>query len=118
MGRIRSKGITTMQTLSEPCHLHLIGAGISLITLTATAINVYVGLRLAALQARIKAEESQLEASLVKQSVGWKDDVLTAINRKHVTATLVAEMRANFGAAQELLFPIGRGDRVVPLWEG
>jgi hypothetical protein len=33
----------------------------------------------------------------VKQFVGWKNEVLSAINGKHVTATLVAEIRANFG---------------------
>jgi hypothetical protein len=44
-----------------------IGVGIWLITLTATGINVYVGLRLA------------------------------ATNGKYVTAALVAEMHANFG---------------------
>ena len=84
-----------MQVLNEPGHLQLIGVGISLITLTATAINVYVGLRLAALQARIKAEESQLEASLVKQFVGWKEEVVSAINDKYVTAKLVGEIKEN-----------------------
>ena len=86
-----------MQVLSEPGHLQLIGVGISLITLTATAINVYVGLRLAALQSKMKADSSGLEVSLLKQFVLWKDEVLTAINGKYVTAALVAEMRANFG---------------------
>jgi hypothetical protein len=43
----------------EPGHVELIGIEISLITLTATGINVYVGLRLAALQAKIKASGSQ-----------------------------------------------------------
>ena len=86
-----------MQALSEPGHLQLIGVGISLITLTATAINVYVGLRLAALQSKMKADASGLEVALLKQFVLWKDEVLTAINGKYVTAALVAEMRTNFG---------------------
>lgn len=81
--------------LSAPGHLQPIGVGISLTTPTATAINVYVGLRLAALQAKIKAEESLLEASLVKQFVGWQEEVVSAINDKYVTAKLVGEIEEN-----------------------
>jgi hypothetical protein len=86
-----------VQALSEPGHLQLIGVGISLVTLTATGINVYVGLRLAAFQAKVQADASGLEVALLKQFVLWKDEVLSAINGKYVTAALVAEMRSNFG---------------------
>ena len=77
--------------------MQLLGVGISLITLTATGINVYVGLRLATLQAKMKADSSGLEVSLLKQFVMWKDELLSAINGKYVTAALVAEMRTNLG---------------------
>jgi len=104
-----------VQALSEPGHLQLIGVGISLITLTATAIDVYVGLRLAALQSKMKADSSGLEVSLLKQFVLWKDEVLTAINGKYVTAALLAEMRANFG--HELQQIDKRLERIEQRWE-
>ena len=71
--------------------------GISLITVSSAAVNVYVGLRLAAIQAKMKADSSALEVSLVKQFVGWKDEVLGAINGKYVSAQLIAEIRGSIG---------------------
>jgi hypothetical protein len=50
-----------------------------LVTTAASAINIFVGLRLAALQAKMKAETAALEVALLKQLVTWKDDVLQAI---------------------------------------
>jgi hypothetical protein len=70
---------------------------LSVITLAGTAINVFVGLRLSAMQERIKAENAALEIALLKQFVHWKDDVLQAINGKYVSAALIAEIRANIG---------------------
>ncbi|MEO8594468.1 MAG: hypothetical protein ABI759_14215 [Candidatus Solibacter sp.] len=70
---------------------------LSVITLAGGAINVYVGLRLAALQSKMKADASGLEVVLLKQFALWNDEVLSAINGKYVTAALVAEMRSNFG---------------------
>ena len=67
--------------------------GISLSPLSSAAVNVYVGLRLAAMQAKMKADTSALEVALVKQFVGWKDEVLAAINGKYVSAKLIAEIR-------------------------
>ncbi len=86
-----------MQVLSEPGHLQLIGIGLSIITFAATAINVFVGLRLAAMQSKVKAEASALEVSFVKQFVAWKDDVLATINGKYVSAQLIAEIRTSLG---------------------
>jgi hypothetical protein len=71
--------------------------GISLITVSSAAVNVYVGLRLAAMQAKMQADTSALEVAIVKQFVGWKDDVLAAINGKYVSAQLIAEIRASLG---------------------
>ena len=71
--------------------------GISLITLSSGAVNVYVGLRLAAIQAKVRADTSSLEVALVRQFVGWKDEVLAAINGKYVSAQLIAEIRNSLG---------------------
>ncbi len=71
--------------------------GISVITAASAAVNVYVGLRLAAIQAKMKADASALEVSLVKQFVAWKDEVLAAINGKYVSAQLIAEIRTSIG---------------------
>ena len=71
--------------------------GISLITVSSAAVNVYVGLRLAAMQAKMQADTSALEVAIVKQFAGWKDDVLAAINGKYVSAQLIAEIRASLG---------------------
>jgi hypothetical protein len=86
-----------MQVLSEPGHLQLVGVGVSIITFAATTINVFVGLRLAAMQAKLKADHSALEVALVKQFVVWKDDVLSTINGKYVSAQLIAEIRTSIG---------------------
>ena len=66
---------------------------VSILTVVSGAINVYVGLRLAALQAQIKADSAAAEIALVKQFVEWKDDMLQLLNGKYVTATLVGEIR-------------------------
>ena len=71
--------------------------GISLITVSSAAVNVYVGLRLAAMQAKMQADTSALEVAIVKQFAGWKDEVLAAINGKYVSAQLIAEIRASLG---------------------
>lgn len=71
--------------------------GISMITAASAAVNVYVGLRLAAIQAKMKADASALEVALVKQFVVWKDEVLGAINGKYVSAALIAEIKASIG---------------------
>ena len=44
-----------------------------------------------------EGRQSALEVSLVKQFVGWKDEVLAAINGKYVSAQLIAEIRASLG---------------------
>ena len=99
-----------MQALSEPGHMQLIGVGISLITLTATAINVYVGLRLAAMQAKMKADASALETALLKQFVQWKDDILALLNGKYVSDKLVAEIHMNL--EREIAVINARIDRI------
>lgn len=74
-----------------------IAVGLSLLTVAGTAINVFVGLRLAAMQSKLKADTSALEVALVKQFVGWKDEVLATINGKYVSAQLIAEIRTSLG---------------------
>ena len=74
-----------------------IAVGLSLLTVAGTAVNVFVGLRLAAMQSKLKADTSALEVSLVKQFVGWKDDVLATLNGKYVSAQLIAEIRSSLG---------------------
>jgi hypothetical protein len=68
---------------------------LSVITIAGAAINVYMSLRLAALQAKVQADNARLEISLLKQFIEWKDELLEAINSKYVTATLVAEIRTS-----------------------
>jgi hypothetical protein len=68
--------------------------GISVLTVVSGAINVYVGLRLAALQAQLKADSAAAEIALVRQFIAWKDEILELLNGKYVTASLVAEIRA------------------------
>ncbi len=70
---------------------------LSALTVLATGLNVFVGLRLAALQAKMRADNAALEVALLKQFVTWKDDILQAINGKYVSAALVAEIRSNVG---------------------
>jgi len=84
-----------MQVLSEPGHVQLVGIALSVIMAAATGINVYVGLRLAALQSKMKADSAALEIALVKQFVQWKDDLLQLLNAKYVTATLATEIHSN-----------------------
>jgi hypothetical protein len=71
------------------------------------AMNVYVGLRLAALQAHMKPDSAAAEVALVKQFVAWKDDMLQLLNGKYVTAVLVAEIRT--GIAHD----VSRIDRML-----
>ena len=80
---------------------------ISILTAVSGAINVYVGLRIATLQAKMKADSAALEIALMKQFVTWKDDLLQLLNGKYVTASLVAEIRA--GIAHD----VTRIDRVL-----
>jgi hypothetical protein len=70
-------------------------AALSVITIVGAGINVYVSLRLAALQAKVQADNARLEVSLLKQFIKWKDELLAAINSKYVTATLVAAIRTS-----------------------
>jgi hypothetical protein len=81
--------------------------GISVVTIASGAINAYVGLRLAALQAQLKADSAAAEIALVKQFVEWKDDMLQLLNGKYVTAVLVAEIRT--GIAHD----VSRIDKVL-----
>jgi hypothetical protein len=85
------------QALTDPGHIQVLAVVLSIVTAAATGMNVYIGLRLAALQSKMKADSSALEASLIKQFVGWKDEVLAAINGKYVSAALIAEIRNNLG---------------------
>jgi len=80
---------------------------VSILTVVSGGINVYVGLRLAALQAQIKADAAAAEIALMKQFVDWKDDMLQLLNGKYVTATLVTEIRT--GIAHD----VSRIDRVL-----
>ncbi len=81
--------------------------GISVVTIVSAVINVYVGLRLAALQAQLKADSAAAEIALVKQFVDWKDDMLQLLNGKYVTAVLVSEIRT--GIAHD----VSRIDKVL-----
>lgn len=72
-----------------------ITVAISVLTVASGAMNVYIGLRLAALQAKMKADSAALEITLMKQFVTWKDELLQLLNGKYVTATLVAEIRSS-----------------------
>lgn len=54
-----------------------------------------MGLRLAAPQAKVKADSAGMEVSLLKQFVLWKDEVLPAINGTYVTASLAAEVHGD-----------------------
>ncbi len=86
-----------IQALSDPGHIQVLGVVLSIVTVVATGINVFVGLRLAALQSKMKADSAALETTLIKQFVHWKDEVLQAINGKYVSAALVAEIRNSMG---------------------
>ncbi len=85
------------QALTDPGHVQVLAVVLSIVTAAATGMNVYIGVRLAALQSKMRADSSALEASLIKQFVAWKDEVLAAINGKYVSAALIAEIRSNLG---------------------
>ncbi len=85
------------QALTDPGHIQVLAVVLSIVTAAVTGMNVYIGLRLAALQSKMKADSSALEASLIKQFVAWKDEVLAAINGKYVSAALIAEIRSTLG---------------------
>jgi hypothetical protein len=70
---------------------------VSALTVASTAVNVFVGLRLAAMQSKFRADSAALEVSMLKQFVTWKDEVLTAINGKYVSDKLVGEIRMSLG---------------------
>jgi hypothetical protein len=99
-----------MQVLNQPGHVQLIGVGISIITVVAAAINVYVGLRLAALQSKLKADSASLEVALLRQFVTWKDEILTMLNGKYVSDRLVAEIHMNL--EREIAVLNARMDRI------
>jgi hypothetical protein len=70
---------------------------ISVIGIVSVAINVYVGLRLAAVQSKLEGDAATLKADLLKQFVNWKDEVLNAINGKYVSEKLIIEIRSGIG---------------------
>ena len=70
---------------------------LTLVVVVASGINVFVGLRLAALQSKLKAAAAVQEVSLLKQFVSWKDEVLSAINGKYVSTTLIREIKTGMG---------------------
>ncbi len=76
---------------------------ISMIGIVSVAINVYVGLRLAAVQAKLEADAATLKAELLKQFVTWKDEVLAAINGKYVSEKLILEIRSGIGREMSIL---------------
>ena len=76
---------------------------ISLVGIVSVAINVYVGLRLAAVQSKLEADAAALKASLIGQFVTWKDDVLSAINGKYVSEKLIVEIRSGLGREINIL---------------
>jgi hypothetical protein len=76
-----------------------------------TAINLFVGLRLAAMQSKLKADTSALEVAMIKQFTAWKDEVLSAINGKYVSEKLIVEIRSGIGREiQSLSARIGHLD--------
>ncbi len=84
--------------------------GLSVLTVASAGVNIYVGLRLAALQAKLKADSATLEIALLRQFVTWKDEVLTAINGKYVSAQLVSEIRTSL--AHEVASLAARVDHI------
>lgn len=74
-----------------------ITVAVSLIGIVSVAINVYVGLRLAAVQAKLEADAATLKAALLAQFVTWKDELLSAINGKYVSEKLIVEIRSGIG---------------------
>jgi len=67
--------------------------GISVLTVVSGAINVYVGLRLAALQAQMKADSAAAEIALVRQFIAWKDEILQLLNSKYVMPSRISATR-------------------------
>lgn len=80
-----------------------VAVGLSILTAVGTAVNVFVGLRLAAMQAKLKADTSALELAIIKQFVAWKDELLATINGKYVSAQLIAEIRSSIGREMTIL---------------
>ena len=76
---------------------------ISLVGLVSVAINVFVGLRLAAVQSKIDADTATLRVEMLKQFVTWKDEVLNAINGKYVSEKLIAEIRTGLGREMAII---------------
>ncbi len=70
---------------------------ISVIGIVAVAVNVYVGLRLAAVQSKLEGDAAALKAELLEQFITWKDEVLNAINGKYVSEKLIVEIRTGLG---------------------
>ena len=70
---------------------------ISVIGIVAVAVNVYVGLRLAAVQSKLEGDAAALKAELLEQFIAWKDEVLNAINGKYVSEKLIVEIRTGLG---------------------
>jgi hypothetical protein len=76
---------------------------ISVIGIVSVAINVYVGLRLAAVQLKLEADAATLKATLLTQFITWKDEVLNAINGKYVSEKLILEIRSGIGREMAIL---------------
>ena len=87
-----------------------ITALISAVAMISAAINVFISLRLGAVQAKWKADSAGLEIALLKQFVAWKDELLTALNGKYVSDKLVAEMKTSLG--REMAQAEARLDRI------
>ncbi|HZT29226.1 MAG TPA: hypothetical protein VFA33_05050 [Bryobacteraceae bacterium] len=87
-----------------------ITAIISAIGIISVAINIYVGLRLATVQARFEADAAALKASMIEEFARWKDEVLNAINGKYVSEKLIIEIRAGLG--REIMALSTRFDRM------
>jgi hypothetical protein len=83
--------------MTGPQIVAAVSGAVSVLTLFSTAINVYISLRLGALQAKWKADSAMLEVSTLKQFVTWKDELVATLNGKYVSDKLVAEMKAGLG---------------------
>jgi hypothetical protein len=89
---------------------------ISAIGIVAVAINVYVGLRLAAVQSKLEGDAAALKAELLEQFIAWKDEVLNAINGKYVSEKLIIEIRSGLG--REIQTLTARVDHIDQRCEG
>lgn len=65
------------------------------VTAAAALLNVVIGLRMSALYSKLQAENSKMELTMLKQFVLWKDEMLSVINGKYVSAALVTEMKTS-----------------------